>query len=491
MLQSKHLYIQSGFSTLEMLLAFAVIILSLSTVVLLVFGSQNLMADGQANEEALSKAGAMREVAAAEQRQNFPVISPTQSQDANFTLSAVLQTPDPYTKQLSDQAEWSGEGRNQGLQLATLVTDYAEEDGTNTCDPNPSGDWTKPQIKNFDFSQLINNPGGYYPISSLDAYHGKLYVTVSDTATKTTPTLFVFDISNPIQPILTASVDNDTKVSAGLQDIIVVDKYAYAASASSYTRGQLQIFDISHSPQVVSTYKVPIINSGGGSKGLGNSIFYSNGKVYLGLTKTESEQEFNIIDVASSTAAVFKGGYAIGNGVNDLAVRGDYAYIAHPTSASSSPQEQLTVLNISDATMPYRVSGFYDYGAIGGNGKSVYLDGDALYLGRTASKISGTTDFIPELYALDVSRLTANLSSTSNASLATAESANGVVRRGSLVFVLANTQLQILNSSNFSLRNSLALPLVGQAMDCEGNYIYAASASTSGASFLSIVSPGP
>ena len=98
------------------------------------------------------------------------------------------------------------------------------------------------------------------------------------------------------------NIDNDIKVNSGLMAVAVASStsgsYAYVASASSFARGQLQIIDISNpaSPAVVATYTIP--TSVVSTAGSGNAIFYKDGYVYLGLTKTSADgSEFNIIDV--------------------------------------------------------------------------------------------------------------------------------------------------------------------------------------------------
>ena len=60
-----------GFSTVEMMIAMAVMILVLAAVVLLSFGSQSLLADSQGNAEALSLAQLMLEAQESLARNKF------------------------------------------------------------------------------------------------------------------------------------------------------------------------------------------------------------------------------------------------------------------------------------------------------------------------------------------------------------------------------------------------------------------------------------
>ena len=61
----------NGFATLEILIAFAVLILSISAVILLAFGNQSIIVDSRTNSEALYKAQKMLEEARAASRQDF------------------------------------------------------------------------------------------------------------------------------------------------------------------------------------------------------------------------------------------------------------------------------------------------------------------------------------------------------------------------------------------------------------------------------------
>ena len=361
-----------GFSTLEILIAFAVIILALTSVVTLIFSSQSVAVDSRADSEATAKAQSLLESARAAALLDFNSVNPVApAQDGMYQKSLDVQTQGFYTKKVTATVTWQTQGRSQSVELATLISNW-ENISKDDCNSGLSGNWQNPQINNLDLGSLIGDSSGAYTISDMEAYQNKLYVAVSSTAVKTAPDFFVFDVSNPAQPVFLGGVDNDPKVIAGITALRVSGKYAYVASASSYARGQLQIIDVSvNPPQVVTTYKIPVINSGGGSKGLGSGIFYSNGFVYLGLTKTDSENEFNVVDVSNVLNPVFKGSLHIGNGINAIYAKGNYVYLAHPTDAADPPEEQLSVLDVTNPASPQRVSGFFYNGSSGGNGKSL------------------------------------------------------------------------------------------------------------------------
>lgn len=294
---------------------------------------------------------------------------------------------------------------------------------------------------------------------------------------------YILDVSNPMNPTLITGLGDNEDIATGFNAIATDGRYAYVATNSGSK--QFQIINVSSpTPVVASSFKVS------GTESVGKSIFYRNGYVYLGLEKTMNGREFNIIDVHNPSSPQFIGSFPIGRTVNAIYVKGNYVFVAHPASASNN--EQITVLDISDPANPFRVSGFYDYeGTVinGGGGKSLFVVGDVLYLGRTTTKISGSTDSLPELYALDKTDLAKTPSILGSLPLsASGDSINKIFIRDYLAFLLTNSQIQIrkINQTNpwtFSqYATSVTLPNsgAGVAFDCEGNYIYSASIPTSG-----------
>ena len=86
-------------------------------------------------------------------------------------------------------------------------------------------------------------------------------------------------------------------------------------------------------PQLVKTFK--IATSTVPAAGLGNSIFYKNGYVYLGLAAAAGGTEFNIIDVHNPFSPARVGGYSFNShAVNDILIKNNYAYIFHPTDTT-------------------------------------------------------------------------------------------------------------------------------------------------------------
>lgn len=457
---------QRGFFTLEILIAMAVIILALGSAVLVSGSNQSLLIDSEINSEAINLAEKSIENEQALAVKDFKLVNPTTNTETVGLITfrkeiSVSPLSDYFTKKVTARVSWPGTfGRSPEVSFDTLVTNYQNSSDGDTCDSELTGDWTKAQIKKtFKITDLITD---------IDAYEGKLYITTNNSSTNN-PTFHIYniDISDPDEPtlILNKEIDNDTN-NAGLNAVAVASSsfgnYAYAASGSSFTKGQLQVVDLNGStPAILKTYKIPTSLVSG--SGIGNSIFYKNNYVYLGLTKTGSGPEFNIIDVSNPSSPIWVGGYAIGNDVNTIYVSGNYAYLGTPNT------QELITLNISDPYNIYKVGGFNALSGAG-NGKSIYVVSDKLYLGKTQG-----AGF--DLHILDNTNPETNLPQLGGVDIGSTNSIDGVIVRDYLTFLLTNKNIQILDTSDSSAITSYITPITlpsgtGTSMDCEGNYLY-------------------
>jgi type II secretory pathway pseudopilin PulG len=488
---------RQGFSTLEIVIAMTILTMCLSGVVLVTFGSQSLLTDSETSNEALSKAKEMIERQQALARTDFGLVNPqaTTTDDIYEKRLEVETQPDLFTKKITATVSWVGEReRPMYVALAALVTNFENAIGGNTCDSVLTGDWAHPvkvENRDYDFAaDLLGDGSNSYPITGVDAYRGKLYATVNNTAANSNPTFFIFDIDPyNAKPALIASGDL-SPVSAGLNAVAIAEHadsggnvrtYAYVASAndadfSTCTEGpscaQLQIVDVTNAaspwtPAVVN-FKVPGV-TGSSGQGVGKSLYFNDGYLYLGLT-TGGGPEFHIIDVHDPLHpfAISGGNFTIGNGVNAIVVRGRYAYLASPNN------KDLITLDVSDRAHPVQVGGYDADGSA--NGKSLALVGDRIYLGRTYGGAIPATEF---LVLNNASPATAQLP-VLNTRDDINQNVSGIVVRGGVSFLLAQDGLRILNTVGPAPITDYASPIAfapsddGRALDCEGNYLYAA-----------------
>src|SRR3989344_5137418 len=203
---------QTGFATLEILIAFTVLILCISAVVLIAFSNQFLAIDSEASIRGLSLAQAQLEKARADSVQDFNSVNPSTATETNgtlvFTKKLNVTQPDIFTKEVASLVSWQIGGRVLSTTLTTLLVNKNIMDGGDTCSSILSDDWKDPQTEGIiDFSSL---PGisGTYNLSDVDAYQNKLYVTAGKTGSAGDPTFFIFDINDPSNPALLGKMDN-------------------------------------------------------------------------------------------------------------------------------------------------------------------------------------------------------------------------------------------------------------------------------------------
>lgn len=491
-----------GFSTVEIMIAMAIMVLALGAVILVAFGNQSIIADSQINAEAIAKAEELLEKAQADARKDFRLVNSTSATDGIFQKSIVITQPDYFTKNVEARISWTGEhGRALFTSLTARVTNFENAVGGDTCYSDLSGHWQTPQkVGGTDYSfatDLLVPPNlNTYPITDINAYKNKLYVTVNPTADINT--FFIFDITNKsVKPPPLGSLNNST-VAPGLNAVAVAEYpktskvYAYVANAygasfSTCTQAQncaqMQVIDVTNPvPTVVVNYKIPSATSpfvtGAAGQAIGNAIFYKDGYIYLGLSMTAGGPQFNIIDVHDPLNPLWNGGYSVGDGINSIYVRNNYAYVSSPNS------QKLKVLNVKNPGNP-TLAGSYSPG--GGNGKSISVIGDRAYLGLTVGgtefSILNNTD--PEISPLPLLGSKPDVDS----------SINGLVVRDYLAFLLTNIGLNILRVDSAGAISQYTTPYPvplssinqGRALDCEGNYLYAGYVDSANKGYLSII----
>ena len=500
-----------GFATLEILIAFAVMILCISAVIMVAFGNQSVAIDSETNNEAISSAQSLIEKARADSRFDFNLVNPytnteisgslTYTKNLNVETSATDPTLDLWTKRVTSSVSWPAGARTLSAIFTTLLTNKDGVSGGDTCSSVLAGDWTSPFLTSYEFGRdmlVPSDTSSGFPIGDIDINDHILYVVVNNSNGNNNPNFFKFDVSDPsVKPIFLNSTDNNPTVKAGFNAVAVADNYAYLANANganyntcseNLSCSQLQVIDIS-TMTVIGKLKIPGV-TGNAGQAIGTATFYKNGVLYLGLAKTNSGPEFNIIDVGgggaggSPTNPIYLGGLSIGNGVNSIYVKDNFAYVASPNN------EELKVIDISNANSPTQVGQFDAPGGGGnnGNGKSLAVVGNALYLGRTL--LNGS-----ELYILNKENSTTTLpvfNSKNIVSGGSNTSVNGITVRDYLVFLLTNDDFQVLKQDSSYNLTQYATPMPtpggsGTTMDCEENYIYFASVPTNDKGYIAKV----
>ncbi len=480
---------QRGVATLEMLIALVVIVLALSAVILVSFGGQKLSVGSQTNQEAIYRTKTLIENARALARQDFTAIKDCDDAGATkcnspvdpFYSSKVTITPsaDLLTKTVVAQTTWSS---GQQVTLSTVVTDWQSALGGDTCNPTLTGDWSNPQL--LGKADVGQNNGG----TDVDVISNKAYVT-ADASSANKNDFYVVDISNP--NVSNLPILGSVNTGPGLAAVRVAGKYAYVANTS--TGSQLQVIDISNpnNPFVAASLDV----TAAGDSAVGNSIYYSSKRVYLGLTKS-SGPEFYVIDVSNPLNPLVKASFEINSQVNDIRAKSGIAYLAVPDDPSTSAiAEQLKVLDVSqaDSGTITQINIFApNPSTMSGEGLHLSKDGLTLYLGEGGANPGNKPDF----FVLNVSN-PASISVLNSKYIPTSNdvTVNAIVVRENLAFLWTsdtNLGFQIWDLNNLGNSTPYAALNTQQTatggLDCDGNYLYTAQKSQKA---LQIIGPGP
>lgn len=461
-----------GVATLELLIAFTILVLNITAVALIINGGQSISVDSETNEEAIAKAESYLEDTRKMAKNDFSsVVSETTTEmSGSLEYTKILTILDlaQCKKQATSEVSWMLSSlRPQRIELTTLVTDIAGVLALGgDCDIEPLGEWDNPITA---VSVSIGGGGA----TDIDARNNIVYLT-SDPSAGPKEDFFIYQFDSDALVLTELS---KIHVSGGLNNVDAIEDYAF--TTNSETSNHLMIFNtaVPASPTLVSSSSLPNM-----TVGVARSIFYYDDFVYIGTQYLAcpaclpaQNNEFHIYDVSNPGALVWRGSYKVNHNINDIVVRGDYAYLA--TSDNNGE------VYIYDVSSPASITFEGLFNASGNeDGEALYLLGDKLYVGRDRTPV-GRQDF----YILDIS----NPSSPSelgskNLGLNSGAVVKGVVVKGKLAFLgLDNptSGIQILNISNpASITNHPACTTLNfsensSAIDMDGDFIFTANIS--------------
>ncbi len=452
-----------GQSVLEIIIAIAIIGITISAIIAASFGNQAILSDSKNNSEALQLAQENLEATRASAQTDFSSISSVTTTSGIFTKEIVVTSIDSTTKKVLSRVSWNTDPlRTQKIELTEIITDPVtalKSGGDPGCNDTANANWQNPQST----GSVDLGPGE--SATGLDVGNKIVYMTATASSSSKAD-FFIVDANDPANPVIKSNLET----GPGLNGVDFAGHYAYIAN--NKTSSQLLIVDVSdvNAPSLLTSFTLPGVS---GTGAIGNSILYYGSKVYIG-TKKATGPEFHIIDVSNPASPVALGSFEVDADVNQIKVAGDYAYLA-----TSSTTAQLKILNIAD---PSNISTAGNYAASGTQaGLSVFVSGVKVYLGRQ----SGSGDFLI-LDTTNPASIQLTGSKTLNANV------DAIVQNQYISFTGtddANNEFKILNSSNpanITLTGSVNFPQVLQSMDCEKNIIYAAMRSNDA---LRIITP--
>jgi hypothetical protein len=475
-----------GGSTLEILIAFAILISAISAVIMVSFGNQSIAVDTITNSEALYKAHALLEDARVRSRQNFfDVVATTSTETSGaLTYTKTLGVADlsQCTKEATSTITWSSTSlRPQQITLATSLTDVSGAIALGgDCDATPLGGKWNPPAERAGFN--IDKATG------IDVAYHFAYLALNKTPTSSDD-LAIVDVTSSTSPILVAHVD--VKREPGFNSIDVAtstDGHLYAYIANNDPVGQLLIMDVTKptAPIFVASSTLSGITTG-----VGRSIFYYDKKVYIG-TKyfvCAGCNELHIYDVSVPSAPAPITSINVNRNVNSIFVRNGLAYLA--TGPGTSPTHNpLKIFDVNPSSPTYRLE-VGSFVATGDEeGTAVYVLGNKLYLG-----LERATGGRPDLYVLDVAQPGAITTfASTNLNLNSSAKVVGIRVAGNLGYIATsdpNSNLTVRDVSGTTLGEighfNFAQTTTG--LDVADNTVYLSS--LSGSRSLEIVGPQP
>lgn len=386
-----------GSSTLEILIAFAILTLSLTALISVVFGNRSVTLDTEANTDALYAAQQALEYQRAVAASDYLAASSTDGittiNNFDYPTTVTVEDLTPCKKQVTSSIDWSNSPlRPQKVELSTFLTDIigALMLGGDCFLEASDKLWDNPQR----FASDKLDPGKTTSIDVLDriAYLGMdkaPYLAIADTADASlgqTDGLFV-EFDN--------GFNNNGKVLSEIRDIDVfeVDGGLYALVATASSTAPFAIIDVTdiNNPVLVAKRSLNGVNPAG-SQPFGYRVYYYDLHAYI-VTRETDGPELHIFDVSDPSNPTELGSEELNTTTNDFLVRDGIAYFADESDARG----ELLAYDVSDPSAVDEIAGARTNLSGDENGASLALIGNKLYFGRET--VAGG----PELYVFDVS----------------------------------------------------------------------------------------
>lgn len=477
-----------GFSTLELLIACAVLTLSLTALISVFFGNQSVLSDTLVSTEALSEARASLEQTRALAFNDFLSATTTNQKSAGplvFTLNTTVSDLTPCKKSVMSEVGWDSETlRPQNISLVTLLTDVigALKMGGDCFTDGPQSQWGTPKRFASDTTPLSK-------ALTLDVLDRRAYIAIDKA-----PFLKIAETKNASVGqtgglFLSYTNSFDVGAQANALDAIrwknpsTGTEAIYVFAAMDTVTNQLKVIDVTvpTAPVVVATLSLSSCVKGSYPQGwylraYGNSLYL--------VTRYTQGPELHIFDITTPTSpsefpigsSACKG-FALGDTVEQILARDQMVNGVEKRLLYLATDENDREVRVLDVTNPLSIAEQVDVDLPGNtDGASLYLLGNTLYFGR----LSGAGS---DLFMFDVRVPIAPLPLLGSKDMGT--DVLGIIVAGTKAFIATgktNQEFQVWDVtvpsslkiiSSFSFSN-----LVGSGIDYEHDGIYAAGQST-------------
>jgi hypothetical protein len=415
----------SGIITLELLIAFAVIVLCISGVIMVVFSNQSISIDLETNNEAISKAQKLLEDARAESREDFDGVVSFTTPDGIYTktLEVVDPPPTPCKNLVHSVVSWTMGLRTLSTNLSTFFTDIAEAQAQGADCPSysPEGGWRFPNSllsREAKYTAAFGDTTTPQPegdggtkATDLDVLNKIIYVTATSSSGK--DTFFIFDATDVFDvtmPPITGSLKEATVLNA-IDVAYYPDTgktYAFVAGYKEDTLGtcgpglhkpyieQLQVYNVTDIDNPVKIGAASLDNiSPCLTDPAAYSIYYYDEKVYLGTSyllcsgcPAGQNNELQVFDVSDPTNPTLDDKIKINRDVNDIIVKDGVLYLA-TGPGSTNPYTPLRIYDLNT----HNLISYFNHNTTQ-EGTALFLSGNRLYLGLEKAPTGGKEFYI-------------------------------------------------------------------------------------------------
>lgn len=327
-----------GQSTLELLIALVVIILTVSAVIVVSFGNQSLAVDTELNDLALLKAREDLEDARADARENWVGLVSDSQTDGQFTRGVTVENVGNYEKKVTARVSWTTDPlRPQKVELATILTDWVtsfNESGGS----GPIGEWNNPRTA----GTIDLGPGNEG--TDLAVVEDTVFIVAKASDSKKKD-FYSINVTNIDAPVERASIN----IGKGSNSIVLMGGYAYVAQDAN--NNQLQIVNVSNPDAPFLAAEISLQNN----TKEGISVFALDDYAYVG-SESSAGEEFQIFNVSNPINPLFVSSVEIDANVNDIYVYRNRAYLA-----TSKTDGEILIFDISIPSGPQQIAAF-DYG---------------------------------------------------------------------------------------------------------------------------------
>lgn len=378
-----------GFSLIEIMLGVGLFALIVATIAgALTFAQQSIFLVGERAraidiaEEGLEAARNIRDEAFSKLSAGNNGISTTSSRynllgtqdtvDEMFTRVVNIAQPSNVKRTITSTVTWTlRDAQTASVQLMTELTDWRRTAAGGA--PSFFGI--------FDLT-TANSGSNIADAISIAFKHPYVYL---GRAASVGSEFYVFDVSNPAAPSLLGQL----ALNGEPNDMIVSGNYVYIASTDNSE--ELQVIDVSTptAPFLAASFDLTTANSGNNIAN-GLSVAISGTTLYYSRANSGGS-EFIVFDISAPLLPALLGRVDLNGDPNDIAVAGNYVFVASSDNASELEVVDVTVPALPSLAATLDLSGFADGTAVSYSGVA-----NAIFLGR-----DGSAD--PEFYIIDVS----------------------------------------------------------------------------------------